>query len=124
MAESQLDRVERMLGILIEQTAPLAPGDDEKVFRAIPGKYWDGESYVDRQFSQCSPGFLRAFAKYKGACIYMARKENDPEKTKYIERDERSAKLATEWAGYLERKGVKTPTEPARQLAADPFPDF
>jgi len=95
-----------MLRTLIEQTAPTRPAGDEKVFRDPSTKYWNGASHAGEQMSICPPDYLLALAKYKGACVFMAKKEGDPTKAQYIPRDEATAKLAAEWAAYLERNGV------------------
>ena len=97
---TQLDRIEAMLKRLIAQTAAKRPGEDEKVFK--DPKKWDGASYIGSQMSECPADYLRAYAKYKGACAYMCRKEADPSKLQYAERDERTAKLAIEWATWRE----------------------
>jgi hypothetical protein len=117
MADSQLDRIENLLLNLIEQTKPAAPAEDQKVFRDPSAKYWDGPSYSGQQLSQCPPEYLLALAKYKRACAFMAKKEGDPEKLKYVDRDEMTAALATQWATYLSRGGKKPAVSAPKQEA-------
>lgn len=105
MSATQLDRIEALMRKLIAQTAPKIPSGDEKVFKDPSEKYWAGESFKGCKLSECSAAFLRAYAKYKSACAFMGRKDNEPEKLKYVERDEVTAKLAIAWAEYREASG-------------------
>jgi hypothetical protein len=123
---SQLDRIEAMLKRLLIQTGPRQPAEDEKVFKDLSAKYWNGDSFKGCRLSECSAAFLRAYARYKSACAYMGRKENKPEKLQYVERDEKSAKLAAEWAAYREASGDAEPApsgvdQPARDLQSGDF---
>lgn len=100
--ERKIDELHAMLKALLRQTGPKRPMGDEKIFKDPSAKHWNGDLYAGRQMSEAPPDYLRAFAKYKGACAYMARKENDPTKTQYADRDEKSAKLAEEWVAFKE----------------------
>lgn len=102
---TQLDRIESMLHRLLVQTAPKAPGEDESVYRDPKEKYWTGESYVGSKMSECPPDYLRALAKYKSACAWANRKEGDPNKAQYAEKDDRTAALARMWADYQDAIG-------------------
>lgn len=110
---TQLDRIEAMLKRLIAQTGPKRPGDDEQIFKDPKEKYWQGESYAGCKLSEAPADYLRAYAKYKSACAFMGRKEGDPEKLKYVERDEATAKLASRWAEYREASGTEEKATPA-----------
>lgn len=70
-------------------------------------KYWDGESFIGKKMSECSPEYLDATAKYYGACAFMARKDGDEKKAGYKDKD---AGRARGWAARI-RCGFKT--EPA-----------
>ncbi len=107
---------------LIAQTAPKMPGEDEKVFKDPPAKYWDGESYAGNKMSECPSDYLRALAKYKNACAFMNRKEADPAKAQYADRDDKTAALAKEWAAYQDASGgeVHEPEKPKARKAAPP----
>lgn len=113
-----LMRIEGKLDRLLTQTAPRPPSGDEKVFKDPKEKYWPGESYIGSKLSECPANYLRAYAKYKGACAFMARKENDPAKMKYADKDEATAKLATAWADYREANGDPAAGMPAQPSAA------
>ncbi len=102
---TQLDRIEAMLKRIIAQTAPAKPMQDEKVFKDPKDKYWQGPSYIGRKLSECPSDYLEAYAKYKGACAWANRKEGDPAKAQYADKDDASAKLANEWASYLVATG-------------------
>ncbi len=120
---TQLDRIEALMRQLIAQTAPKMPGEDEKVFRDPPAKYWEGESYAGNKMSECPADYLRALAKYKSACAFMNRKEADPAKAQYADRDDKTAATAKEWAAYQEASGgeVHTPVpKPAPKKTAPP----
>jgi hypothetical protein len=122
--KARLDEIHAMLKSLLRQTGPKRPMQDEKIFKDASPKYWTGEMMTGRQMSECPADYLYAFAKYKGACAFMARKENDPEKVKYADRDERSAKLAHEWATYREAVGEPATSgtvEDTRRAPADDF---
>lgn len=121
---TQLDRIEALLKRLIVQTGPKRPADDEKIFRDPKEKYWQGESYEGCKLSEAPADYLRALAKYKGACAWANRKEGDPAKAKYADKDEATAKLATAWAEYREASGTDVPApagKPARKEPADDF---
>lgn len=100
--ETQLDRIESLLRRLIVQTAPRRPSDDDTVYKDPKEKYWNGESYAGSKFSECPADYLRALAKYKSACAWANRKEGDPAKAQYAEKDDRTAALARAWAEYQE----------------------
>lgn len=107
-------RLEKKIDKLIAQTAPKRPGDDEQVFKDPKEKYWQGESFAGCKLSECPAEYLRAYAKYKGACAFMGRKEGDPAKLQYAERDEKTAALARSWAEFREASGTeaKAPDTP------------
>lgn len=118
-----LARLEEKIDRLLRQTGPKRPADDEKIYRDPKDKYWQGESYAGCQMSEAAPDYLRALAKYKSACAFMARKEGDPSKAKYADRDEATAKLATAWAEYHEASGTVTASPaPASRDALEGFP--
>ena len=108
--ERKIDEALLLLKTLLRQTGPKRPMADEKIFKDPSPKHWSGELYAGRQMSETPAEYLRAFAKYKGACAYMARKENDPSKVQYADRDEKSAKLAEDWVAFKEA----TETAPAK----------
>ena len=110
---TQLDRIEAMLKRLLMQTAPKRPGDDEKIFRDPKEKYWQGASFVGSKMSECPADYLRAYAKYKSACAYMGRKESDPSKLQYAERDEKTAAAALAWADWRDALGGDDSPTPA-----------
>jgi hypothetical protein len=117
-----LMRLEQKLDRLLMQTAPKRPGDDGKVFKDPKEKYWQGESYVGSRFSECPADYLRAMAKYKAACAWANRKEGDPTKAQYAEKDDASARLANLWADYQEATMVDAPPRQRTQKAsADEF---
>ncbi len=69
-------------------------------------KYYVGPSFIGKKFSECSPEYLDATAKYYGACAYMARKGGEEKKAGYKELD---ASRAAGWAarirgGYVANK--------------------
>lgn len=75
-------------------------------------KYYSGDfSGVGKRMSQCPPDYLDAFAKYKGACAYMGKKEasrlagsdasESEKKAKYASYDERDGARATAWAAKI-----------------------
>jgi hypothetical protein len=105
MTEEQANRIEAKLDRLLAMNGPKQPHDDEKIFKDPSAKYWPGRSYKDAKLSVCPADFLRAYAKYKDACAFMARKEADPEKAKYADRDAKSAALARAWADFREASG-------------------
>jgi hypothetical protein len=87
---------------------------NEKIRKMPSAKYWQGADFTDCVMSDCPADFLRAFAKYKGACAYMNEKNADPEKAKYIGYDRKSAARALGWAARNEGK-------PAPKAKADAF---
>jgi hypothetical protein len=108
-----LARLEAKLDRLLMQTGPKRPADDEKVFKDPKEKYWQGESFAGCKLSECPAEYLRAYAKYKSACAWANRKEGDPSKAQYADKDERSAKLANTWAEFREASGTETSAPPA-----------
>lgn len=112
---ASLARLEKKVDKLIAQTAPRKPGDDEQVYKDPKEKYWTGESYAGCKLSECPADYLRAYAKYKNACAWANRKEGDPEKAKYADKDERSAKLASAWAQYREATSTEPEATPMPQ---------
>jgi hypothetical protein len=116
-----LMRLEMKIDRLLAQTGPKRPAEDEKVFKDPKEKYWDGDSYAGSRFSECPADYLRAMAKYKAACAWANRKEGDPSKAQYAERDDATAKLAREWADYQEATGAVTysRSEPSAPSAGD-----
>ena len=77
---------------------------NEKIRKMPSAKYWQGADYTDAVMSDCPADFLKAYAKYKGACAYMTRKNGDPEKLKYAGYDDKSAARALGWAARNEGK--------------------
>lgn len=92
--------------------------NDPVVRKALPAKYWTGESFVGKRLSLCTPEFLVAYAKYKGVCAFMSRKEyaKDPvknaAKAKYAEYDEKDSARALSWARRI-REGWQPPAPPS-----------
>lgn len=127
MSADQLNRIEAKIDRLLAMNGPKQPHDDEKIYKDPSAKYWPGRSYKDAKLSVCPADFLRAYAKYKDACAFMARKEADPEKAKYADRDAKSAALARQWAEYREASGESPPPvaptgpEPQGDLGDIPF---
>lgn len=107
-----LDRIEKKVDRIVKQTAARKPGDDERVYKDPKEKYWQGESFIGGNLSEAPADYLRAYAKYKSACAYANRKEGDPAKAQYAEKDDRSAKLASEWAAYREADGEAPAAQP------------
>lgn len=100
--------------------------NDPVLGRDVPAKYWAGPSFKGRRLSQCSPEFLEAFAKYKGICARMNRKdaEKDPSKSaklKYAEYDERDRQRALGWRRRLLAGWVApaAPSEPENPFNAE-----
>lgn len=122
---SVLMRIEQKLDRLLTQTAPRPPADDEVVGRDPSEKYWPGPPHKGSRLSECAPNFLRAYAKYRAACAWAARKNDadKPEKMKYAARDENTAKLATAWAEYREALGDIAPSL-GMQQQSNSEPDF
>lgn len=110
----RFEKLERKIDRLIAQTAPKRPAEDSKVFKDPGERYWQSsESYVGRQLSECPAPYLHATARYRAACAWANRKEGDPAKAKFADRDEATAKLAAAWADYREAGGTApTATSP------------
>lgn len=68
-------------------------------------KYWNGPSFAGRRFSQCTPEYLDAMARYQDASAFMAKKGGEDAKANYRVKD---ASLARGWARRL-RAGWKPP---------------
>jgi hypothetical protein len=104
-----LARIEAKLDRLLAQTGPRKPREDGKVFKDLKEKYWTGESYAGCAFSECSPDFLRAFAKYKLACVWAAndafKKTGKQDELSHVEKNTAEAKLAHDWAEFQEASG-------------------
>lgn len=124
MSAEVLARIEAKLDQLLAQTAPKRPGDDEKIFRDPKEKYWQGESYEGCKLSEAPADYLRALARYKGACAWANRKEGDPAKAKYADKDEATAKLATAWAEYREATGEVVEPAPTGRPTSLPSDDL
>jgi hypothetical protein len=114
-----LMRLEQKLDRLLTQTGPKQPSDDGKVFKLPSAKYWNGSDFTGSKFSECSAEFLRAFAKYKGACAWANRKEGDPKKADYAVKDDAAAKLAIAWAEYKEASGEAPAPPTEREPGSD-----
>ena len=67
-------------------------------------KYWkeQPDPNIGYKFSECSPEYLDATAKYLSACAYMKRKEGDEKKAGYKDRD---AARARGWAKRIRANG-------------------
>ena len=116
MSAADFARLESKVDRLLQYMGPKRPHDDEKIYKEPSAKYWAGESYKGAKLSECPANYLWAFAKYKDACVFMAKKEGKPEKAQFIEKDERIAKLARQWAEYREASG-ESPPPPAHTSA-------
>ncbi len=115
-----LNTVNAKLDRLLAMNGPRRPSDDEKIFKDPKEKYWNGPSYIGSKLSEAPADYLRAYAKYKSACAYMGRKENDPSKLQYAERDEKTVKLAHAWADYRDASGdVPAPAAESVASASD-----
>lgn len=83
-------------------------------------KYWKGESFVGRPFSECDPDYLDAFAKWKEASVYMKEKDialipdGEEKKTqaKYAGFDRKDAARARGWAARIRKSGWKPAARP------------
>ncbi len=109
-----------------EQTTPTASATDldskfgnPEVKYELKPKYWTGESYVGKKFSECSPEYLDATAKYYGACAYMARKGGEEKKAGYKELD---ASRAAGWAARI-RSGYVAETSMANRYEGNTTDD-
>lgn len=121
---ARLSAIEGKINRLLAQSGPKRPSDDEKVYRDPKEKYWAGDSYAGARMSECPPDYLRALAKYKSACAWANRKEGDPAKAKYADKDEATSKLALAWAEYHEASGTVTHSPaPSSRPASDDFGD-
>lgn len=105
--EPRLAALEAKIDRLLALCLPAPPSEDEKIFKDPPAKYWAGNAYAGSRMSECSAEYLTALAKYKRACVWANKKENDPAKAKYAERDEATAVLALTWADYQRKTGKK-----------------
>ncbi len=107
------DLINAKLDRLLAQTGPKRPAGDEQIFKDPKEKYWDGESYAGGKLSEAPADYLYAYAKYKSACAWANRKEGDPKKAQYAEKDDTTAKLAIAWAEYRESTGATVTKAPA-----------
>ena len=71
-------------------------------------KYWGGDSFIGYRFSETSPEYLEAQAKYLDACAYMASKDADPKKQSAARFKAKDAARARGWAARL-RNGWAPP---------------
>lgn len=85
-------------------------GDPTIKFDPRPN-YWSGESYAGYRFSETSPDYLEATAKYLDACAYMAEKDTDEKRRKSARYKRLDAARARGWAARL-RAGWKPPQFP------------
>lgn len=73
-------------------------------------KYWPGQSYVGRKYSQCPADYLEAMARYKDACAFMNEKDGSPDKLKYAGYDRKDGARARGWAQRIRsRAAVQAP---------------
>ncbi len=119
-------RIEAKLDRLLLAMGPKRPADDGKIFKALTAKYWNGDDYTGSKFSECPADFLRAFAKYKGACVWAAQKSfketGKDDELKYVDKNTGEAKLAIAWAEYREATETGEPSAsptPKPQAADD-----
>ena len=96
------DKVDRLLAYQI-----LDDGFDEEIKRDPSPKYFQGETHVGRRMSQCPVEYLACVVKYKEACIFMAEKENDPERKQWIERDRLTLARAKGWIKRLRERAAE-----------------
>lgn len=75
----------------------------------LKAKYWTGESFVGCTFSECSPEYLDATAKYLDACAFMAAKDPDEEKRSKARYKTKDAARARGWAKRLRAGGYVAP---------------
>lgn len=64
-------------------------------------KYWSGRSFAGYRFSETTPEYLDAQAKYLDACAYMGAKDPDEKKRKSASYKARDAARARGWAARL-----------------------
>lgn len=80
-------------------------------------KYWKGESYVGYRFSETTPDYLDAMAKYLSAVAYMAGKDENEAKRKSARYKTLDAARARGWARRLRNgwkaAGSNRPSAPA-----------
>jgi hypothetical protein len=76
-------------------------------------KYWNGESFAGYHYSETTPDYLDALAKYLDASAYMAAKDEDEKKRNSAKWKRLDASRARGWSQRL-RNGW-TPPAPAPQ---------
>lgn len=82
-------------------------------------KYWSGQSFAGYRFSETSPEYLDAMAKYLDACAYMAGQDPDEKKRNGARYKAKDASRARGWAARL-RAGWKPPQGAAKSNSYDP----
>ncbi len=90
---------------------------DPTIKYGLKEKYWkeQPDPFIGRRFSEATPEYLDATAKYLSACEYMARKEGGEENEKKARYKALDAARARGWSKRNRERGV-TATE---QEAAD-----
>jgi len=84
-------------------------------------KYWQGESFVGYHFSETSPEYLDAMARYLDACAFMGAKDEDEKKRKAASYKARDAARARGWAARLRAGGARAAAPaPAQANGAPP----
>lgn len=119
-------RLEKKIDRLLAQTGPKRPSEDGQIFKDPNEKHWQGESYAGCKFSECPPDYLRAFAKYKGACVWAAQKKHketgNADELKYVSKNEGEAKLAMAWAEFREASGEVVEPAPKGRPVQESLP--
>lgn len=82
-------------------------------------RYWTGESYVGYHYSETTPDYLDAMAKYLDASAYMAAKDEDPKKRSGARFKTLDANRARGWSQRL-RNGWKPKDEPRAPAGGGP----
>jgi hypothetical protein len=93
---------------------------DVRVKYGLKVKYWkeQPDPFVGKKWSQCSPEYLDASAKYLDACAFMAQKEGGEDNEKKARYKALDASRARGWAARI-RGGWVAPPEPESSFASD-----
>lgn len=94
---------------------------DPKVRFGLKEKYWkeQPDPFIGFKFSECTPEYLDATAKYLDACAYMARKNGGEENEKKAHYKARDAARARGWAARIRKAGAPFATQAEAEADAD-----
>ncbi len=100
---------------------------DPSIKYGLKVKYWkeQPDPNIGFKFSECTPEYLDATAKYYDACAYMKRKDGTPESIKVAGYKDRDAARARGWAARIRARGgasFATKAEEQDALEADALP--